>query len=97
MRHTLKGTGCIFGVTVECNLRPPSIQETDDILVCNIAHLVVLVYNFAVLVADSPIFGRHQRITSFIIRADVAVNARPSFLTLAVVALSHGPIALIIC
>jgi len=94
---TLEGTGCLLGIATERNLRPPSIQETEDILVCNIAHLVVLVYDFPILVAHAPILGGHQRIASLILRADVAINARPAFLTFAVVALSHGPVALIIC
>jgi hypothetical protein len=94
---TLKCASFVFGIASERCLRPPPIQNFDNVSVCNIAHLIVLVYYFSILVADSPLLGRHQRITSFILGANIAVDARPSLFAFAVVALPHRSIPFIIC
>lgn len=94
---TLEGASFVFGIATECYLRPPPIENFDNVSVCDIAHLIVLVYDFSILVADSPLLGRHQRITSFILGANIAVDARPSLFTFAIIALPHRSIPFIIC
>jgi hypothetical protein len=97
MMLTLEGASVVLGIATKCHLRSPPIQDFDNILVCNIAHLIVLMYDLSVPVANSSLVVWHQCITRLILGANVAVDARPSLFAFAVVALSHGPITVIIC
>jgi hypothetical protein len=87
---------CLFvGIAAKCYLWPSSIQDSDNILICNVAHLEILVYNLPILVADSPVLGGHHGIAGFALRANV--DACPSFFTFTVVALPHRSISFGIC
>jgi hypothetical protein len=94
---TLEVAGLVISVTAKCYLGLPPIQHIENRLVCNIAHLVIFVYDVSVLVADSPILGGHHSIAGLVLRANIAVDARPSFFTLAGVALPHWSILFSIC
>jgi hypothetical protein len=97
MLLTLEGASIVLGIATKCYLRSSPIQDFDNVLVCNIAHLIVLMYDLSVLVANSSFAVWHQCITRLILGANIAVDARPSLFAFAIVALSHGPITFIIC
>lgn len=44
----------MFRIASKGYLWPPTLQNLNNLLVRNVAHLVVLLDNFAVLVTDSP-------------------------------------------
>ena len=69
-----------------------SVEHRQDLLVRDVAHLMVLVDDLAVLVADAAIAGLHESIAGVVLGANVAVDAGPSIVAVAGVAGSHGPI-----
>ena len=89
---TLKGTCAVLAIASEGDLRFPSFQNVDNLYIRNIAHLVVLMYDFSILVTHSSFDLGHQRVTCLIRRADIAIDTRPSIFAFAVVPLSHGSI-----
>lgn len=70
-------------------MRNFALEHTQDFLVGDVTHLVVLLDDIALLVAASTIFGFHERVTGLVLGADVAVDTRPSLIAFAGVALSH--------
>lgn len=87
---TLKVACRFVGVTSECNLGLPPIQNIHNLPVRNIAHLVVLVDDLSILVADSSLLlvARHQGVTCFVRRTNVAVDSSPPIFTFAGIAFS---------
>ena len=68
-----------------------AFQHGQDLAVRNVAHLVVLLHNFAVLVANTSVAGLHQGVASLVFGTDIAVDAGPSLVAFARIALSHRP------
>ncbi len=60
------------------NLRLLPLELLHDLLVCNIALLVVFVHNQPSLVANAAFMVWHERIASVVILADIAVDAFPT-------------------
>jgi hypothetical protein len=63
---TLEIAGLRLGVTCECNFRTLCTQETGDLLVGDIADLVILVYHLTVLVADASLSRFHHRVACIV-------------------------------
>lgn len=75
--------GCLGGLAVE---------HRKDLLIGNIAHLMVLLNNLAILITNTAIASFHKSVTSIVLSADVAVDTCPSVIAVASVALSHRSI-----
>ena len=73
----------------EAGLGNLAVQHVQDLTVSNIAHLVVLLDDFAILVANTAIARLHQAVASLVFGTDIAVDAGPSLVAFARVALSH--------
>jgi hypothetical protein len=58
-------------------------EEGGDLFVRDIADLVVVVDDLAVLVTDTAFAGSHQGVASFVFGANVAVNTGPSLIAVA--------------
>lgn len=87
---TLKVALRALFVTGERHLGFPVPENLDNLLVRNVAHLVVFLDDFAILVADASaiLWDGHQRITRLVCCTDIAVNACPSLFTLAGIGIS---------
>ena len=72
-----------FPRTAKSGLGNLAVEHGQDLLVGYIAHLVVLIHDLAVLVADTAVAGLHEGITSIILGTNVAVDTRPSIVTVA--------------
>jgi hypothetical protein len=68
----------ILGIAGERDLRDLSAQQTPDVLVGDVADLVVLLDHLASLVAYSAVTSRHESVTRLVFGTDVAVDARPA-------------------
>lgn len=86
-------TGAVLGVASEGYLRPPAIKDIYNLLIGDIAHLVVLMNDLSILVTDTALLGRHQGITRLILGANVAVDSSPTLFAFAIVTVSQWPIA----
>ena len=80
---TLKVACLLLSITREGDLRCPFLQLIQDLPVRYIAHLVVFFHHAEILVTNTPLALWHQRIASIIRLADIAVNAFPTLLALA--------------
>lgn len=76
-------------VTSEGDLGDLVAKEVTDCLVRHIAHLVVLLDDLAAGVADATIARLGEGIAGLVARADIAVDARPPFVTFAMFLLAH--------
>ncbi len=70
-------------------LRYFAIEHGKDLLVRDSAHLMVLLYNLAILITDTTIAGFHQRIACVVLGTDIAVDSSPALVTFASVAFSY--------
>lgn len=78
--------GCILFIAGEGDLRLLVTEQTRDFFIYNIAYLIVVLHDLAVLVADTPIPGWHQCIASLVCGADIAVDSGPALVTVAFIA-----------
>lgn len=78
-----------FPLAVESSLGDLAVEHTQDLLIGNIAHLVVLLNHLAVLIADTAISSFHKGVAGIVLGADVAVDTCPSVIAVTSVALSH--------
>jgi hypothetical protein len=85
----LKLASSILFLASEGDLRLLVAEQAGNLLVHNVANLVVVFHNLSVLIADTRIPSRHQRIASLVTSADVAVDSGPTFVALALIAGSH--------
>ena len=92
VERTLKIACVVFGVAGECYLWPPSFQNVNDLDIGNIAHLVILLDHFSILVANTTRVLWHQRIAGSVLCANIAVDTCPSIRAFAIVAFAHRPI-----
>ena len=84
---TLEIASIVFRIASEGNLWPSTIQNLNNLDICNVAHLVVLSDNLAILIAHSALFSfRHQGITGFVICTHITIYACPPLFTVAIVA-----------
>lgn len=72
------------------NLRLLLLQLLQDLLVCNVALLVIFMHNQPSLIANTAYTVWHERIASVIILADIAVDAFPTRLAVACRAFPRG-------
>lgn len=89
---TLKVACLILSIARECDLRCPFLQLIQDLPVRHIAYLVVFSHNAEVLVTNTPFALGHQSITGIVSLADIAVNAFPTLLALALAISSLRPV-----
>lgn len=82
----------IIGLASEGDFGTLFTKEGSDLAIGDIADLVIVVDNLAVLVAHSAISCLHQGVASLIFGADIAVNTRPTFVAIARLAGAHGSI-----
>jgi hypothetical protein len=92
MTLTLEIACIIFSVAGKCNLRSPPIQNFNNLNVRDIAHLMILFYYLAILIADSSFILGHQSIAGLVIRANIAIDACPPIFALTEIAISYGSI-----
>jgi hypothetical protein len=72
-----------LGVARESCLRLLLLQLIQDLLVRDVADLEVLLHQLPILVADATFAFRHHSVTSVICLTDIAIDAAPAFVTLA--------------
>lgn len=70
-------------------------EELADARVCNVADLVVMLDDLAVLVADTAIACGHEGIAYIVLGADVAVDTGPALVTAALLGVALG--AVVVC
>lgn len=85
----LEVTGRILCFAGKCDFRTLLPQEAGNLLVGNVADLVVVLDDLAVLVAYSTLPWFHQGIACLVVGANIAVDAGPAFVALTVTAISH--------
>lgn len=91
-RFTLKIAFFLLGIARKGYLRFLLLQLVDDLPVGDIAHLVVLFHDDALLVANAILPLRHQGIACIVCLTNIAVNAAPALCTVARIPFSHRPI-----
>lgn len=89
---TLKVASGVLCITRKGDLRLLLFQLIQDLPIGDIAHLMILFHHDALLVACSILVFWHQGIASAVGLTDVAVQAAPALLAVAVIALSHGSV-----
>jgi hypothetical protein len=67
-------------------------EQVGDLLVRNIARLVVVLDDITALIAYAAVAGLREGITSLVLCANIAVDSGPSFVALAFPAVSHRSI-----
>jgi hypothetical protein len=80
----LKVTRLVLGFASECHLGFALLELVQDLAVCHVTHLKVLLYRNALLIADTILTTGNHRTAGIICLADIAVDAFPAFLTLAI-------------
>lgn len=80
----------------ECHLRDLRLKQLSDLLVCDIAHLVVVLDNLAVLIADAAVLGGSECVADVISRTDIAVDAGPAIVAVACLLRSHRSIEILV-
>ena len=81
-----------FCVARKGGLRGLVLELVEDLTVGDVAHLVVLVDDHTLPVADAFLIIRHERTAGVVAAADIAVYALPAFVTLALLAFPRQPI-----
>lgn len=89
---TLKVASAVAGITSEGDLWDLFAEQVSDLLVGDIAHLVVVLEEVAHLVANTTLVGFHQRVACPVIGAHVAVYTIPAVVAFAAVAFAHGSV-----
>jgi hypothetical protein len=74
---------CIL-ITGKCYLWLLLLQQVQDFPVRDIAYLIIFLDNLALFVANTALFIRHHSIACFIGLANIAVDAFPTFIAIAV-------------
>lgn len=80
--HTLEIAGGIFLLASKRHLGTLLSKQPGDLLVGNSAHLVVVVDDLAILVADATFTSLHQCVAGLVAGADVAIDSFPAFVTI---------------
>lgn len=81
--RTLEITRCIFLGAGECYFGTLFAQKCRDLFVGDVADLVVVVDDLAILVTDTTFTTFHQCVTSLVVGTDVTVDAGPTFTAVA--------------
>lgn len=90
--HTLEvACGLVLG-TGKGGLRALLAQQAANLLVGDVADLVVGLDDLAVLVADTAVAGGHERIASLVFGAYVAVDTGPAVVAFARLVLARGAV-----
>jgi hypothetical protein len=71
------------------SLRDLPVEHLQNLRVRHVAHLVVLLNDLAVLVANTIVARLHKSVAGLILEADITVNAAPALVAFACVALSQ--------
>jgi hypothetical protein len=71
------------------------LERVENLAVCNVAHLEVLIDGQTFAIADATLALRHHGVTSVIRLADVAVYTLPAFFTFTVVTLTRQSVVAI--
>ncbi len=58
-------------------------EQRRDLLVGDIADLIVVVHNLTILVTDTAFAGFHECVAGFIVSTDVAIDASPALVAIA--------------
>jgi hypothetical protein len=74
----LEVAGLILILTREGHLRFPAIKLVQDLSICYITHLEVLLDGDALFVASAALAFRHHRIAGIVRFADIAVDTGPA-------------------
>ena len=77
-----------FCITAEGRLSLLVLELVHNLAVGDVAHLEVLFHDQPFAVTNAVLSTRHHRIASIVCLADIAVYSFPSFMTLALLALS---------
>jgi hypothetical protein len=89
---TLELASRIFSFACESDFRLLVAQESGDLLVHDVANLIVLVHDLAVCITDASFVFGHEGVARFVRRTDVAVNAFPAVIAVARVTGAHRTI-----
>lgn len=92
MIRTLEIASLFLCIACECHFWALLSQKSGDLLVGNVADLMILVDNLAVGVADAAITSRGHDIADFVGCAHVAVDTGPAVVAFAVAATTLWPI-----
>jgi len=77
----------VLGIAGKGDLWPSTFQDLNNLDICNVAHLVILIDHLAILIADSSFLAFwHHGITGLVTGTHIAVDACPTIFTVAVVA-----------
>ena len=83
MQLTLKVACLVVFLAGKCNLRALLAEQRGNLFVCNVAHLVVVVDNLAVLVTYATFASFHQCVTGFVVGTNIAINTCPALVAFA--------------
>lgn len=86
---TLEIAGGFIGLASEGHLWPLLAEQVRDLLICNIAYLVVVVDDLAICIADAAISSLHESVASLVFCTYVAVDSSPAIVAFALVAIAH--------
>lgn len=78
-----------FLVASKSGLRYLAVEHGEDLLVGNVAHLVVVLHDFTVLIANATIARLHQSIAGLVLGTHIAVDSSPALVAFASVAGSN--------
>jgi hypothetical protein len=70
-----------------------AFKHRKNLRVGDVAHLIVLLDDFTVLVAYTIFSSLHQGVAGLVFGADVAVDARPALITVAGITISDGSVS----
>ena len=90
--RTLKVTSLICCLACKGSLRLPLLEQVQNLPICYIAHLKVLLDGNALLIADSSFPLGHQGTTSVIRQAHIAIDPTPPLIAATVFVRSQLPI-----
>ena len=90
--RTLEIAHLLFRLACKSSLRDLAIEHVQDLFVGDATHLVILLDDLAILITNTAIAGLHQGVAGLVLGADIAVDARPAFVAIAMLALSHLPV-----
>jgi hypothetical protein len=79
----LEVAGLVFLFAGKRNLWALFAKQRCNLLVRDIADLVVVVHNFSVLVAYTAFSFLHESVTGFVVGTDIAINASPALVAFA--------------
>jgi hypothetical protein len=86
---TLKVASFLISIAGESDLGSPPLEDINNFSVRDVAHLVVLMYYFPILIAYASLLLGHESIACVVFSTYVAINTCPAIVAFTIVPTSH--------